>query len=287
MKTSFFDQVNRNFDKAASHTTHDPGFLAQIKRCNSVYYISFPLKRDDGSIIVIDAWRAEHSHHRLPCKGGIRYAMEVSEDEVKALSALMTYKNAIVDVPFGGAKGGIRISRAEFSPAEIDRISRRYTYELVRKNFIGPGLDVPAPDYGSTPHDMAIIADTYKALSPQPLDSLACVTGKPVTHGGIRGRKEATGKGVYFGIREACNFKEDMDKVGLSTGLQGKTAVVQGFGNVGYHAAKYLHDDDVTIIAIAEYNGAIYKPSGIDIDLLFEYFKKKGTILGFPNTETI
>jgi len=286
-KISFFKHVNYNFDKAAAYTDYDPGLLAQIKCCNSVYYINFPLKRDDGSIEVIDAWRAEHSHHRLPCKGGIRYALEVSEDEVMALAALMTYKNAIVDVPFGGAKGGIRISRAAYSPAEIERITRRYTYELVQKNFIGPGKDVPAPDYGTTAADMAIIADTYKALSTQPLDAMASVTGKPVSHGGIRGREEATGKGVYFGIREACNVAEDMKKLGLKTGLNGKTIVIQGFGNVGHSTAKFLHEDGALIICIAEYNGAIFKSTGLDIAALHKHFKETGSILNFPGAETL
>lgn len=287
MKTSFFEQVNKNFDKAAQYTDHDPGLLAQIKRCNSVYYISFPLKRDDGSIEVIEAWRAEHSHHRLPTKGGIRYALEVNEDEVMALAALMTYKNAIVDVPFGGAKGGIKISRSNYSESEMVRITRRYTYELLRKNFIGPGQDVPAPDYGSTAGDMAVIADTYKALSPTPLDAIASVTGKPISHGGIRGRVAATGRGVYFGVREVCNVKEDMEKIGLTTGLQGKKVVVQGFGNVGYHAAKFFHDDGAQIICIAEYNGAVYKSSGLDIEALKEHQTNTKSILDFPGAKNI
>ncbi|VAX37366.1 NAD-specific glutamate dehydrogenase; NADP-specific glutamate dehydrogenase [hydrothermal vent metagenome] len=287
VKKSFFKQVNANFDKAASYTDYDPGLLAQIQRCNSVYYFCFPLKRDDGSIEVIDAWRAEHSHHRLPCKGGVRYALEVTEDEVMALASLMTYKNAIVDVPFGGAKGGIRISRAAYSPAEVNRITRRYTYELVRKNFIGPGKDVPAPDYGSTAADMAVMADTYKALCPDPLDSLASVTGKPISHGGIRGRLEATGKGVYFGIREACNINEDMKKLGLSTGLEGKKIIIQGFGNVGYHTAKFLHEDGGNIICVAEYNGAVFNTKGLDIKALHKHFKETGSLLDFPKAENI
>ncbi len=282
---SFFEQVNQHFNKAAQYTSHDPGLLAQIKRCNSVYYFSFPLKKDDGSIEVIEGWRAEHSHHRLPCKGGIRYAMQVAEDEVTALAALMTYKNAIVDVPFGGAKGGIRLDKSKYSADEIERITRRYASELVRKNFIGPGKDVPAPDYGTGAKEMSFIADTYKALTSAPLDSLACVTGKPVSYGGIRGRVEATGKGVYFGIREACQNTDDMKKLGLTTGLAGKTAIIQGFGNVGYHAAKFLHEDGVKIICIAEYNGAIYNPQGIDIPALRTHFKETGSILNFPSSE--
>lgn len=287
LKRSFFEQVNYNFEKAASFTNFNPGLLAQIKRCNSLYYISFPLKRDDGTIEVIEAWRAEHSHHRLPCKGGLRYALEVTDDEVMALSALMTYKNAIVDVPFGGAKGGIKIARNKYSPGEIERITRRYTHELIKKNFIGPGLDVPAPDYGTGPADMVFIADTYKALAANPLDSLACVTGKPVSHGGVRGRTEATGKGVYYGIREMCNIKEDMAKLGLSTGLDGKTIVVQGFGNVGYHSAKFLYEAGAKIICVAEYNGAIINKNGLDINALIKHFKETKSLLNFPGGENI
>ena len=284
-KKSFIKQVNYNFDKAASYTDYDSGLLAQIKSCNNIYYTCFPLKRDDGSIEVINAWRAEHSHHRLPCKGGVRYALEVSEDEVMALASLMTYKNAIVDVPFGGAKGGIRISRANYSPDEINRITRRYTYELVRKNFIGPGKDVPAPDYGSTANDMAVMADTYKALCSSPLDSMASVTGKPLSQGGIRGRTEATGKGVYFGIREFCNIKKEMQKLGLSTELEGKKIIIQGFGNVGFHTANFLHNDGAKIICIAEYNGAVFNADGLDIKALFKHYKETGSFLNFPESE--
>ena len=286
-KKSFFEQVNYNFDKAAAYTDHDPGLLALIKRCNCVYYISFPLKRDNGAIEVIRAWRAEHSQHRLPCKGGLRFAPEVSEDEVIALAALMTYKNAVVDVPFGGAKGGICIKRSNYSDAEIERITRRYTYELVRKNFMGPGLDVPAPDYGTTPMDMTHIVDTYRALTHDPLDAIACVTGKPVSEGGIRGRTEATGHGVYFGLREVCSIKEDMKKIGLTTGLEGKSVVVQGFGNVGYHAAKFLQQAGAKIICVAESNGAVFNSKGLGVESLAKHLKDTKSILNFPNAKNI
>ena len=237
---SFLGQVDRMFQKAAAHTGHPEGLLKQIRICNSMYKMEFPLKRDDGSIEVIQAWRPEHSHHKLPTKGGIRFADNVNEDEVAALATLMTYKCAIVNVPFGGDKGGIKINRKNYSEAEIERITRRYTYELAPKNFIGPGIDVPAPDYGTGPKEMAWIVDTYRSLTNDPLTAAACVTGKPVTLGGVRGRTEATGLGTYYGIREACNIKEDMDLLGFTTGLDDKTVVVQGLGNVGYHAAKFM-----------------------------------------------
>src|SRR5688500_13228966 len=226
--TSLWEQVCSQFDRSAARTTHDPGILQQIRVCDHVYRIAFPIKRDDGTVEVIHGWRAEHSHHKLPTKGGIRYSMLVDEHEVMGLAALMTYKCAIVDVPFGGAKGGIRISVKDYSVAELERITRRYTAELINKNFIGPGIDVPAPDFGTGQREMAWIADTYQAITASKLDALACVTGKPVGQGGIRGRREATGRGVYFATREAVSDPEDMAKVGLSIGLHGKRVVVQG-----------------------------------------------------------
>ena len=288
-EVSFFEQVNRMFDKAAAYLDHSPGLLAQIKHCNSVYRMEFPLKRDDGSIEVIKAFRAEHSHHKQPTKGGIRFAGNVNEDEVMALAALMTYKCAIVDVPFGGAKGGIRINRGDYSEAEIERIIRRYTFELQKKNFIGPGIDVPAPDYGTGPSDMAVILDTYISLTQteNPLDALACVTGKPVGQGGVRGRLEATGRGVYYGIREAVSFSDDMDRLGLSTGLEGKTVVVQGLGNVGYHAAKFLEDAGARLVGLAEYEGAIRNDNGLSLDDVVIHRRETGSILDFPGASNI
>ena len=243
---SFSEQVNRAFDEAAAYTSHSKALLTQIRSCNSIYHMSFPLMRDNGEIEVIQAWRAEHSHHKLPTKGGIRYSTLVEEDEIMALSALMSYKCAIVDVPFGGAKGGIKIDRRKFSERELESITRRYTFELIKKNFIGPGVDVPAPDVGTGPKEMAWIADTYQSMTAGELNSLGCVTGKPVAQGGIRGRREATGRGVFFGIRECCSHGEDMEKLGLSQGLKGKTIIIQGLGNVGYHAAKFLQEGGVS-----------------------------------------
>lgn len=283
----FFEQVNRSFDRAAALTDHDPDLLAQIRDCHAVYHMTFPLKRDDGSIQTIHAWRAEHSHHKLPTKGGIRFSHLVTEDEVRALAALMTYKCAIAEVPFGGAKGGIQIGRHEYSDGELERITRRYAYELKKKNFIGPGVDVPAPDFGTGAKEMAWIADTYTSLSGGELNALACVTGKPVAQGGIRGRVEATGRGVVFGIREACSFAEDMTAIGLDPGLEGKTLVIQGLGNVGYHTARLAMAEGAVVVGIAEYEGAIYNPDGLDLEAVVAHRAETGKILDFPGAINI
>ncbi len=284
---NFFDEVNQYFDDAARSTSYPPGLLDHIRRCNSVYRFSFPLRRDDGRIEVIDGWRVEHSHHKLPVKGGIRYSPEVYEEEVMALAALMTYKCAIVDVPFGGAKGGIRIDPKAYSLYELERVTRRYTHELVKKSFIGPGLDVPAPDYGTGEREMAWIADTYSALNPGQLDALGCVTGKPITQGGVRGRKEATGRGLFFALREACTQSDDMKRLGLSRGLDGKRVIVQGLGNVGYHAAKFCREGGAVIVAIAEREGAIVSANGLDEEKVFAHRQQTGSILDFPGAKNL
>ncbi|PSQ89459.1 MAG: glutamate dehydrogenase [Bacteroidetes bacterium QS_8_64_10] len=286
---TFLEQVEHMFDKAAAHTSHSKGLLDQIRVCNSTYNTQFPIERDDGGIEVVKAYRAEHSHHKLPVKGGIRYAMSVNEEEVMALAALMTYKCAIVDVPFGGGKGGLMIDRREFSHAEIQRATRRYTFELTRKNMIGPGVDVPAPDYGTGAEEMTWILDTYNSLtSNNPsnnLDALACVTGKPVGQGGVRGRTEATGRGIYFGIREACSFEDDMEALDLEPGVEGKTFIVQGLGNVGYHAAAILQEHGAVPVGFAEIEGAIYDPDGLDVVDVVSHREQNDSILGYGDAE--
>ncbi len=282
----FFEQVNKNFDRAAKFTRFPTGLLNQIKACNSVYHMTFPLERDNGDVETIHAWRAEHSHHRSPTKGGIRYSSLVNEDEVTALAALMTYKCAVVDVPFGGAKGGIKIERKNYSVDELERITRRYTYELWAKNFIGPGIDVPAPDYGTGEQEMAWIMDTYRALNPS-IDASAVVTGKPIHQSGIRGRAEATGRGVFFGVREACNQTDDMKALGLTNGIEGKTVVVQGLGKVGYYSAKYFQEAGAILVGLCEYEGAIYSKRGLDLDTVMAHRKETGSILNFQGAENL
>ena len=277
----FFADVLNYFEKAAKFVDMPEGILDQIKFCNSVYRIKYPIKTKDG-FKVIEAYRVEHSHHKLPTKGGIRYSEHVNQDEVMALAALMTYKCAIVDVPFGGAKGGIKINPKDFSEDEMERITRRYTSELIKKNFIGPAIDVPAPDYGSGEREMAWIVDTYTTFNPTELNAAGCVTGKPISQGGISGRREATGLGVFYGVREALNHAEDAKKWGLKPGIKDKTVVVQGMGNVGYHTAKFFYEGGAKIIALAEYEGAIYNPKGLDPDAVLAYRQKNKTLLGFP-----
>lgn len=284
---SFFESVQRNFDKAASHTDLHKGLLEQIKVCNAVYSMRFPV-RIGNEYQVIEAYRVQHSQHRLPTKGGIRYSMEVNQDEVMALAALMTYKCAIVDVPFGGAKGGVRINPRNYNAKQLEKITRRYAAELIKKNFIGPGIDVPAPDYGTGGREMAWILDTYISFNPGEIDGAACVTGKPVSQNGIRGREEATGRGVYYGLKEAVSFKDDMSKLGLNTGMAGKTMVIQGLGNVGsYTGLICQHEGDAKIIAVSEYEGAIHSEKGIDVAELIKFRKETGSILGFPGTKTL
>jgi glutamate dehydrogenase (NAD(P)+) len=282
----FFQSVNTYFDKAAALLEHPKGLLEQIRACNSVYYVQFPV-RIKGDIQVISAWRAEHSHHKLPCKGGIRYSENVNQDEVIALSALMTYKCAVVNVPFGGGKGGIKINPKNYSVEELERITRRYTVELIHKNFIGPSVDVPAPDYGTGQREMAWIADTYQAFKGNEIDALACVTGKPIPQGGVRGRTEATGRGLYFGVREAVNDTELMKSLGLTTGFGDKTVIVQGFGNVGYHAAKFLAEAGATVTGIIEWDGAVVNSNGIDIEALAKHQRETGSIRNFAGAQTI
>ena len=284
---SFFKSVGKSFDKAAQFTKWDAGILEQIKACNSVYRMNFPIKRDNGTIEVMEAYRVQHSQHKSPCKGGIRFSDEVNQDEVMALAALMTYKCAIVNVPFGGGKGGIKINPRNYSVYELEKITRRYTSELVKKNFIGPGIDVPAPDYGTGEREMAWIVDTYASLKPGEIDAAGCVTGKPITQGGVRGRKEATGLGVFFGIREVCNMPDIMKRQGLTLGVVGKKVVVQGLGNVGYHSAKFFREHGAIVVGLAEYEGAIYNVEGLNEEAVFQHRKATGSILNFPGATNL
>ena len=247
--------VSAQFDRAARYLKTPPDLLAQIKACNNVYYFQFPVRLGGDRYEIFEGWRAEHSQHWKPVKGGIRYSEMVNADEIMALAALMTYKCAIVDLPFGGSKGGVRFNPKKYTPEQIEKITRRFTAELIRKQFIGPGENVPGPDVGTGEREMAWMADTYDAFKPGGIDNLACVTGKPVSQGGIAGRREATGRGVQFGIREAFRHEDDCRKLGLTPGLDGKRIAIQGFGNVGYYASLFLSQEDgCRIVAVGEWD---------------------------------
>ena len=280
---SFFDDVNRQFDRAAAYTSLDSGILEQVKAVNALYRMRFPVRTDAGEVKVIEAYRAEHSDHRLPTKGGVRFAADTTHDEVMALAALMTYKCAIVDVPFGGAKGAVRINPREWSVHELERITRRYTFQLIQKRFIGPDVDVPAPDVGTGEREMSWIYDTYRQHGRDQLNALACVTGKSLANHGIPGRDEATGLGCAFALREALSHRGDCAALGLSTGIAGKRVVVQGFGNVGYHAARTLAERGAVIVGVGVHDEAIHAPDGLDPVALAQHRRDSGSFAGFPN----
>ncbi|TGD78285.1 Glu/Leu/Phe/Val family dehydrogenase [Hymenobacter wooponensis] len=282
----FYESVLRFYDHAASFSKLDPGIIAQIRACNSIYKVNFPVEID-GHVQVFEGIRVQHSHHKLPSKGGIRYSVYVDEEEVMALATLMTFKCALVDVPFGGAKGGVKINPRTTPVNVLERVTRRYATELIKKNLIGPGMDVPAPDYGTGGREMAWIADTYMTFKYGDTSALGCVTGKPVGQGGIRGRTEATGLGVFYGLRELLLDEPILKKVGLSSGVAGKRMIVQGLGNVGYYAAHFCQQDGALITGIAEREGGIYSETGLDVEAVFKHRQETGSILGFPGAKDV
>ena len=284
---SFRESVDMMFDRAAATLDLPPGLPAQIRTTNNVYQVRFFVKFRDG-YHVFSGWRAVHSEHRLPVKGGIRFAPSVTQDDVEALAALMSYKCAIVDVPFGGSKGGLTISTRQFDEFQMERITRRFAQELIKKSYINPSLNVPAPDMGTGPREMAWIADTYQMLHPEDINAIACVTGKPITQGGIAGRVEATGRGVQYALQEFFRHPEDVAETGLKGGLGGKRIVVQGLGNVGYHAAKFLSEEDEGLITgIIERDGAIVSEKGLSVEEVSKYKQETGGVKGFPGADYV
>lgn len=282
MASAFFDDVGRYFDAACPHTDVPADILAQIRACNAVYRVRFPVRRDDGDVVVVEGYRAEHSHHRLPTKGGIRYALDVSQDEVMALAALMTYKCAVVDVPFGGAKGGVVVDPRNESAAFLERVTRRYTSELIRKRFIGPDVDVPAPDVGTGEREMGWIYDTYKTQGPDTLNALASVTGKALSVHGVGGRREATGLGAVLALDLFLSEPEDVEPLGLDTGIAGKRIIVSGLGKVGLHAARAAIERDGVIVGVSVSDGALYDEGGLDVDAVLLHRADHGSLRGFP-----
>jgi len=278
---NFRQSVDHMVDRAIEVMDLDRDVAAAIKPCTSVLQVTFPVLIN-GRVQVFTGWRAVHSIHRQPSKGGIRYALTVDQDEVEALAALMTYKCAIVDVPFGGSKGGLYIDPNEYSRDDMQIITRRFARELANKGFLSPAENVPAPDVGTGQREMAWIADTYKHLYPEDINHIACVTGKPVEHGGIRGRTEATGRGVQYALQEFFRHPEEVKKAGMEGTLGGKKIVVQGLGNVGFYAAQFLsEEDDAKIIAVIERDGVVINEEGLDIQALSYYLCDNGGVKSF------
>ena len=286
-EASFLEGVNLMFDRAAALVPMPPGLDEYIKRCNAVYQIRFPVKFGSG-IKVFRGWRAVHSEHRLPAKGGIRYAPIVHQDEVEALAALMTYKCALVNAPFGGSKGGLCFDPQNHDPEDLERITRRFARELIARGFISPSRNVPAPDMGTGEREMAWIADTYVDQHPDDINSIGCVTGKPPTQGGIAGRTEATGRGVQYALREFFRHPEAVKQANLAGNLEGKRVVVQGLGNVGYHAAKFLSEDDgALIIGIIEHDGAIMSETGLPVEEIARHLRQTRGVKDFPGVRFV
>lgn len=281
---SFRESVDLMFNRAAKLMDLSPGLEQKIRVCNSTYTVRFGV-RLRGKIETFTGYRSVHSEHMEPVKGGIRFALSVNQDEVEALAALMTYKCALVETPFGGSKGGLCIDPRQWDEHELEQITRRFAYELIKRDLIHPAQNVPAPDMGTGEREMAWIADQYARMNTTDINAKACVTGKPPHAGGIQGRVEATGRGVQYALREFFRHKDDMAKAGLTGGLDGKRVIVQGLGNVGYHAAKFLSEEDgCKIIAVVERDGALLDPKGLDIEDVRQWMNRHdGLLAGYPN----
>jgi glutamate dehydrogenase (NAD(P)+) len=283
VEPSFRDSVNLMFTRAARLMDLPPGLEEKIRVCNATYTVRFGV-RLRGAIHTFTGYRSVHSEHVEPVKGGIRYALTVDQDEVEALAALMTYKCALVEVPYGGSKGGLRIDPRAWEEHELEQITRRFAYELVKRDLIHPAQNVPAPDMGTGEREMAWIADQYRRMNTTDINGNACVTGKPITAGGIQGRTEATGRGIQYALRELFRHPEDVARAGLSGGLEGKRVVVQGLGNVGYHAAKFLQEEDgCRIVGLIERDGALWSDEGLPIEEVRQWMNRNGgSVKGFP-----
>ena len=276
----FLNSTNKLFDQALSYTEISPDLATRIRVSNSTYTINFGVKLRK-EIHTFTGWRSVHSEHFEPAKGGIRYDINASQEEVEALAALMTYKCAIIEVPYGGSKGALKINPKEWTKSEIEKITRRFAQELIKRDLIHPAQNVPAPDVGTGAEEMAWIADEYRRIHPTDINALACVTGKPTQKGGLVGRSEATGRGVQYIIREFFRHEDDYLKAGFKGGLKDKKVVLQGVGNVGYHAAKFLQEEDgCRIVCVMEHNGAILNPDGLNIEKIKSHQSEHGSFEG-------
>ncbi|MFP4322926.1 MAG: Glu/Leu/Phe/Val family dehydrogenase [Anaerolineales bacterium] len=279
---SFRENVRMMVNEAFQLMSLPLGIPQQIQAIKSVIKVQFPVELSDGKVHTFTGWRAVHSEHRLPVKGGLRFASYVNQDEVEALAALMTYKCAIVNVPFGGSKGGLAVDPRLLTEDDLEHVTRRFAIELINKGYISPAENVPAPDIGTGSREMAWIADTYRAIKPHDINHFACVTGKPVETGGIPGREEATGRGVQYVIREFFRHPHDVQRAGLSPGLAGKRIIIQGLGNVGYHAARNLQsEDDACIVGIIEWDGGVYDENGLNVEHVKNHIREHGGLTGF------
>ncbi len=280
---SFRESVDIMFNRAVALMDLPPGLEEKIRVCNATYTVRFGV-RLRGQIVTFTGYRSVHSEHMEPVKGGIRYSLGVNQDEVEALAALMTYKCALVETPFGGSKGGLCIDPRAWEEDELERITRRFAYELAKRDLIHPSQNVPAPDMGTGEREMAWIADQYRRMNTTDINSAACVTGKPINAGGIQGRVEATGRGVQYALQEFFRHPDDIALAGLSGTLEGKRIVVQGLGNVGYHAASFLSTEDGSVItAIVEHDGALVDDNGLNVDDVRDWIASHGGVKDFPN----
>ena len=280
---SFRDSVDQMFNQAIKLMDLPTGLEEKIRVCNATYTVRFGV-RLRGSIHTFTGYRSVHSEHMEPVKGGIRYALSVNQDEVEALAALMTFKCALVETPFGGSKGGLCIDPKQWKEHELEQITRRFAYELVKRDLIHPSQNVPAPDMGTGEREMAWIADQYQRMNTTDINAKACVTGKPLNAGGIEGRVEATGRGIQYALREFFRHQEDVSLAQLEGTLDGKKIIVQGFGNVGFHAANFLsNEDNAKIIAVIDHDGAVVDHGGINIQKLSKFVKKHGGVRGYKD----
>ncbi|MBA3908877.1 MAG: glutamate dehydrogenase [Rhodobacter sp.] len=285
---SFRESVDLMFNRAAKLMDMSPGLEQKIRVCNSTYTVRFGV-RLRGKIETFTGYRSVHSEHMEPVKGGIRFALSVNQDEVEALAALMTYKCALVETPFGGSKGGLCIDPRAWDEHELEQITRRFAYELIKRDLIHPAQNVPAPDMGTGEREMAWIADQYARMNTTDINAKACVTGKPPHAGGIQGRVEATGRGVQYALREFFRHREDVSKARLLGGLDGKRVIVQGLGNVGYHAAKFLSEEDgCKIIAVIERDGALLDERGLNVEDVRQWMNgHEGLMAGYPDAKYV
>ncbi|MEM9523524.1 MAG: Glu/Leu/Phe/Val dehydrogenase [Pseudomonadota bacterium] len=287
IEPSFRESVNLMFNRAVALMDLSPGLEEKIRVCNATYTVRFGV-RLRGGLRTFTGYRSVHSEHMEPVKGGIRYAMGVTQDEVEALAALMTFKCALVETPFGGSKGGLCIDPRDYEEHELELITRRFTYELVKRSLIHPSQNVPAPDMGTGEREMSWMMDQYARMNTTDINSRACVTGKPLNAGGIAGRVEATGRGVQYALQEFFRHTEDIEKAGLKGTLEGKRIIVQGLGNVGYHAAKFLQEEDgAKIVGIAERDGGLYDSTGLDVETVKHWIAGHSGIKGYAGGQYV